>query len=442
MASGKVLFLAFFVSLLLQSKSSGAQQWHALDSGLEYSANSFAVFNGKLVAGGDGVHSWNGQKWTDKSTGLKSFFGGEIYTIAISNSGILYCGGDGFHVLTPDQNLYNYAARWDGDKWTTVGSGTGNDGSGMSGSVHAMTSYNGILHAGGNFSSAGGDPLDPFAVYYAARFSGTSCCWQSIGTGVNDKVIEMLVDPVTNTLYAGGLFTEAGGQTANHIAKWNGSNWSALGTGLNGTVSAMCFHNGELYVGGSFSTAGGQSVENIARWNGTNWIPLSKGLGNSIYDLISYNGYLFAAGPGFYLNDTNQYVVKWDGANWTPLGAGVDKTAIKFFVYNNELLVGGIFKNAGNKPASCIAAFTLPPNGMDETNLKHKIALYPNPASSHLYFEQSGSVKIMNSQGQMLIDLPNYAANTAINISELTIGYYIVSIDQQGNFGYAKLLKQ
>ena len=35
-------------------------------------------------------------------------------------------------------------------------------------------------------------------------------------------------------LYAGGSFTTAGGSAANRIAKWNGSGWSALGSGMNG----------------------------------------------------------------------------------------------------------------------------------------------------------------------------------------------------------------
>src|SRR5689334_24518190 len=39
-------------------------------------------------------------------------------------------------------------------------------------------------------------------------------------------------------LYVGGGFTNAGGVPASHIAKWDGSNWSALGGGLDNTVFA------------------------------------------------------------------------------------------------------------------------------------------------------------------------------------------------------------
>ena len=34
-------------------------------------------------------------------------------------------------------------------------------------------------------------------------------------------------------LYVGGDFTVAGDVPANNIAKWNGSSWSALGSGMN-----------------------------------------------------------------------------------------------------------------------------------------------------------------------------------------------------------------
>jgi hypothetical protein len=39
-------------------------------------------------------------------------------------------------------------------------------------------------------------------------------------------------------LYVGGGFTTAGEVTANYIAKWNGSAWSALGSGMNDSVAA------------------------------------------------------------------------------------------------------------------------------------------------------------------------------------------------------------
>jgi hypothetical protein len=61
----------------------------------------------------------------------------------------------------------------------------------------------------------------------------------------------------SGNVYAGGGFGSAGGVTAIRIAKWNGTNWSALGSGMNKTVTSLAFdHSGNLYAGGFFTTAG------------------------------------------------------------------------------------------------------------------------------------------------------------------------------------------
>ena len=63
------------------------------------------------------------------------------------------------------------------------------------------------------------------------------------------------------TLYAGGEFTTAGGIAANYIAQWNGSSWSALGSGMNVLVwmrwrcrAARCMR------AACFTTAGGNAA--------------------------------------------------------------------------------------------------------------------------------------------------------------------------------------
>jgi hypothetical protein len=72
-------------------------------------------------------------------------------------------------------------------------------------------------------------------------------------------------------LIAGGNFTTAGGVTASFIDRWNGSAWSALGTGMRGISTPMVYAltrlpNGDLIAGGNFTTAGGVVAPYIARW--------------------------------------------------------------------------------------------------------------------------------------------------------------------------------
>jgi hypothetical protein len=69
-------------------------------------------------------------------------------------------------------------------------------------------------------------------------------------------------------LYAGGYFSNAGGVPANHIAKWDGNAWSALGSGMNNAVRALAADGaGHLFVGGDFSLAGTNVSAYIAQAN-------------------------------------------------------------------------------------------------------------------------------------------------------------------------------
>jgi hypothetical protein len=81
---------------------------------------------------------------------------------------------------------------------------------------------------------------------------------------------------------AGGRFTVAGGVSANCIARWDGTSWSALGSGMNCvSPAASCLSvlpNGDLVAGGRFTSAGGVSANGIARWNGTSWSALGSGM--------------------------------------------------------------------------------------------------------------------------------------------------------------------
>ena len=78
--------------------------------------------------------------------------------------------------------------------------------------------------------------VDDAAAAYPVRIDPTfsDANWISMGglPGADDRVYAAVVDGSGN-LYIGGGFTVVGGVVANRIAKWNGSAWSALGSGMN-----------------------------------------------------------------------------------------------------------------------------------------------------------------------------------------------------------------
>lgn len=79
--------------------------------------------------------------------------------------------------------------------------------------------------------------VDDADALYPARMDPTFSDdnWISLGglPGVNGGVNAAVLDGADN-LYIGGFFSTAGNILANCIAKWNGTAWSALGSGRGG----------------------------------------------------------------------------------------------------------------------------------------------------------------------------------------------------------------
>lgn len=208
---------------------------------------------------------------------------------------------------------------------------------GVNSTVFAMTSFNGKLIVGGQFTVAG----DKIANNIAA-WNGSS--WSTLGTGVNNSVRALTV--FDGDLIVGGLFTEAGGITTNNIAAWDGSTWSPIGTGLNGHVFALTVYDSNLFAGGSFDSSGSTEINHIASWNGLKWSPLGTGVDNSVLSLIVYNNGLIATGR--FLNAGGlsvNCIASWDGSNWSSLRYGLGGGGNALTVYKDKLIVGGGFRS-------------------------------------------------------------------------------------------------
>src|SRR5437867_3808936 len=155
----------------------------------------------------------------------------------------------------------------------------------MNGVVYALAVSGSDLYAGGYFTAAGGG-----AATNIAKWNGSS--WSALGSGIGGSVYALAVSG--SDLYAGGYFTAAGGSSANRIAKWNGSSWSALGSGLGRPpgypvyVYALVVSGSDLYAGGQFTTAGGSAASSIAKWNGSSWSALGSGIGGGVYGSAVY----------------------------------------------------------------------------------------------------------------------------------------------------------
>ena len=219
---------------------------------------------------------------------------------------------------------------------------------GAGGLVQAtVVDASGNLYIGGSFTIAG-----EVAANNIAKWNGTE--WSALGSGLNISVYALAA--AGNDLYVGGNFWAAGGISASRIARWNGSTWSALGTGVNGSVRALVMSGGELYVAGSFTTAGGSPASRIAKWNGSAWSALGAGVDGDVQALAISGSDLFAGGQ-FSAADGGpaSRIAKWDGSQWSALGSGVNDAVNALACSGGDLFAAGRMTVAGGIAANRVA---------------------------------------------------------------------------------------
>ncbi len=218
----------------------------------------------------------------------------------------------------------NYIARWDGVQWHTLGSGMGG---GIGPRVSALAfGPDGSLYAGGRFDVSGGVTTNNIA-----RWDGTQ--WQPLGSGMahayEPTVFALAVGP-DSSLYTGGYFGTAGGVAAPYIARWDGTQWHPLGSGLNGSVYALAVGlDGALFAGGNFTAAGGVAANYVAHWGGVMWepLPLGSGIGGSVVSalMVGDDGLLYAGGSFTTAGGVAvKAIARWDGIQWHSLGSGLN----------------------------------------------------------------------------------------------------------------------
>lgn len=328
--------------------------WSALGAGVGGgvlpAVNSLAVQGDALIAGGtfttagdgtaNGLAAWNGSSWSTHGQPLVTAIAtpGTVAGLATAPDGLVTVGNfsDAGGMTVPG------LARWDGSRWRAFGEGIG-------GSVQAMTTTPDGTYVGGQFATAGGLKVNSIA----RRRNGE---WSALGGGVlasgQPGLIRALVARGSN-VYAGGAFSVAGGIPATNVARWNGTSWEALGGGLSGGAGAVVISlalapNGDLVAGGVFTQAGGQPARNIARWNGTGWSALGDGLfgtgGGAVQALAFLDDDLVAGGA---FNQPVPFLARWNGGGWSSIGEAPNATVLALGVHGGALYAGGYFTRIG-----------------------------------------------------------------------------------------------
>jgi len=302
-------------------------------------------------------------------------------------------------------NFYGVAKRV-GQSWLAVGNGTG-VGTGGVDVLQVFDDGSGpALYAGGTF-----DTMDGVQFGGIVRWDGSA--WSGLGTGISGASTGILCmaaynDGTGSKLYIGGGFTTVNGTAGvNRVAAWDGSTWTALGSGTTDVVRALATYNdgsgSKLYVGGDFSSAGGQSCNKIARWNGA-WTTLpgggvsSNSVGFARVDSLRVANPVIGQGNTLFIGGNfdfagglpANYVVGYRGTGWLQLGVGTTARAWALGAYNSgggsKLHVACTWQ-AGGQAVAYAARW----NGTEWESEGPGAGIDTNPLSMHAWDDGSGA---------------------------------------------------
>jgi hypothetical protein len=359
-----------------------------------YVGGTFVEADGRTV---NQIARWNGVAWSEVGGGVSGVGLGSSPSV---NSFLVYDNGTGPALLAggafskagdfqPQFFGYPNLARWDGRSWSSL-AGAADPDVAVSGRVNALAVLPGGPEAGLYVGGSIGGAIDRdgnIQVKDVARWNAG--VWSPVGGGLDSPANRLAEfdDGTGPALYVTGVFRHASVHEANHIAKWDGTKFSPLGTGLQAGAmfsqaegkALRAFDDGSgpaLFVGGRFDIAGGEPSTNIAKWTGRAWQPVGAGLtgfgGGSVNALRDWEeggrpsliagGQFTSAGAERVLN-----VARWDGANWFAMGQGLSGTVNVFEVFDDgsgpALYVGGNISQAA--PAGPFIRNVAKWNGVD-----------------------------------------------------------------------------
>lgn len=235
--------------------------WSALDT-LRLQAVVAAVYEGELYLAGEEIFAfeprsevirWRSGRW--ERVGVPEASNGwnrRIWAMQVYD-GKLYVGGifDGISGVS-SRNV----AAWNGSQWEHAGFSR----LPVNMEVRSFAVYQNALHATG--------PMPYGSAVMRRQDDGT---WTSIGPVY---AYGQSLASVGDELYLSGTIWQAEhGAFSEGVMRWNGREWTPLGSGVNGNVNDLEVWGGSLYVGGRFTRAGAHGSFAIARWDGLSAVP-------------------------------------------------------------------------------------------------------------------------------------------------------------------------
>ena len=277
-----------------------------------------------VLTAADYIAKWDGSHWSALSdNGSSNGSLNSPVNVMASVGSDIYVGGEFTDVYDGSNGLWaaDYLTRWDGTHWYAVGNNGAGNGS-LNNSVHALAVSGTDLYVGGGFTDVKNGLTPLTAADRIAKWDTLGGTWSALGSGAaGDGALSSTVMAIAISganIYAGGGFTNVNNAgtplpAADYIARFDGANWNAVGSGTNGNgalnnwVESLVVSGTTVYAGGYFSLVNNRgmsllSTSYVAEWNGSNWGPVGNfaasipSLSAEVFGLAVAGSSLYAGG--------------------------------------------------------------------------------------------------------------------------------------------------
>jgi hypothetical protein len=361
-----------------------ASSLHVGAGGALYVGGAFTDAGG--IANADRIAKWNGSSWSAVGTSAFPGSSGSVNAIAVAGARV-FVGGT-FQNAGGNANA-DFLAVWNGASWAPFCEPL-TPGPSFNGNVTSLQIIGETLYVGGEFQNGAGIASADYllACDLAAGESRTTILDRAPDPDrpFSGSVYALAADS-DGTLYAGGGFTNLEDDAAadNVAALPVGGTWQHMDTGgppcgcaVTGFVRGLTTIGTDVYVGTDANdVAGIVQADHVARWDGSAWHAMGANTGGgngwfptttSIHALTGVGANLFATGSFENANgDARADNVAWfDGSEWHPVGsdgAGGGPWSGEghaLALIDRRLYAAGNFTSAGGDPqAHSVASFSL-----------------------------------------------------------------------------------